>query len=585
MSQTNVEKLAFWRWSIFPKVLLLFIIVIIPFYFIGIVLNERGSTSVYSEISQSMTSRLHFYTNLLDLEFDKIIRFQNEFVNDDDLIELSGKSEIMTDPEKTFAMTRLHKRLLQLKYSSSYIQEVTAYIPSLSYVVAANRLYDKLPEQEFAALQQLKAQSSSPFLYWQGRLFITLPSPGWNYMDSKPPVYLLSVEISTATLQKTLDALSTGEEGGGALLGGNNQWTVTSRSDYPKEILKYISDKDNLNNPTSFTFVASNKKYIAMRETMNGLGATVSMYMPESEITVQLRRYHIWYWILSLLSVGAIILFALWVFRMIQQPLQKLVRAFRRLETGNLSVVVNHGSNDEFRYLYDQFNRTVRKLNVLIEEVYEQKFRVQLSELRQLQSQINPHFLYNSFFNMQAMARLGDIDGIERYTTFLGEYFQYVTRNGQNDVALSDELRHVKVYAEIQKMRFRNRIESRIEQLPPAYADLAVPRLILQPLVENAFKHGLEHKKSEGVLTIGFEADDAELRIIVEDNGEGVSDETLDRLNVWIKTPHMEAETTGLINVHRRLQIKFGTIGGLAFARGLSGGFRVVMTIPTRQKE
>ncbi|MBB6670197.1 sensor histidine kinase [Cohnella nanjingensis] len=540
---------------------------------------------MYSEISQSMISRLKFYSNLLDLEFDKVIRFQNEFVNDDDLIELSGKSEIMTDPEKAFAMLHLQKRLLQLKYASSYIQDVKVYIPSISYVISANKLYDDLPESEFAALQQLKAQSTSPFIQWEGRLFIPQPNPGWTYLDHKPPVYLLAVEISKATLEKTLGSLSIGEDGIGFISGGNRAWTVASRPDHSNLLSDLESGEETRGDRNPFTWIQSNKRYTVFREKLDHLGATVYMSMLETELTGQLKRYNMWYWTLSLLSIVAIILFATWIFRTIQQPLRKLVRAFRRLETGDLSVVVGHGGRDEFHYLYSQFNVTVQKLNVLIEEVYEQKYRVQLSELRQLQSQINPHFLYNSFFSMQAMARLGDLNGIDKYTKFLGEYFQYVTRNGQTDVPLANEIHHVIVYTEIQKIRFRNRIESRIEEIPPSYADFAVPRLILQPLVENAFKYGLENKKAGGLLVIGFRADASGLRIILEDNGESVSEEQLERLNALLRTSQLEGETTGLINVHRRLQIKFGSSGGLTVSRGPLGGFKVVVAFPAKTEE
>lgn len=569
------RRLALLRGSLFPKVLAVFFLIIMPFYVIGLVLNDRASENVHTTIAESMAARLTLFTDLLELELNKIIRFQNEFVNDDDLIELSGKAEIMSAPDKTFAMIRLQKRLLQLKYSSSYIQDVIAFIPSLSYTVSANKLYDNLPQQQFVKLHELKTKSLSPVIYTAGSLYLVMNGPGWTSGQAKLPIYLLVVELSIPTLEQAMQGLETGTGGGGLRMDSNGDWIVKPTV---AEAVHRVPEAGKAQRME----VASHG-YLALQKPLRGLNASVSMYVPETEITGQLGKYKLWYWLLSLLSVVAVTLFALWVFRALHQPLQKLVRAFRVLETGDLTVAVHHRSKDEFHYLYTQFNGTVSKLNKLIEEVYEQKYRAQLSELRQLQAQINPHFLYNSFFSMQALARLGDLEGIERYTSFLGNYFQYVTRNGLLEVRLAEELDHAIVYTEIQKLRFRNRIRVEIGQVPEAYAGLLVPRLILQPLVENAFVHGLEGKKEGGILAIGFAMLGAGLCIVIEDNGECINAARIAELNLQLRNTALDAETTGLVNVHRRLQIQYGADSGLVFMRSPLGGFRVEMAImPTK---
>lgn len=570
------RRLALLRGSLFPKVLAVFFLIIMPFYVIGLVLNDRGSENVYTTIAESMAARLTLFTDVLELELNKIIRFQNEFVNDDDLIELSGKAEIMSDPDKTFAMIRLQKRLLQLKYSSSYIKDVIAFIPSLSYTVSANKLYDNLPQQQFIKLHELKTTSLSPVIYTEGSLYLVMNGPGWTSGQAKLPIYLLAVELSIPTLEQAMQGLATGTGGGGLRIDDNGEWVV--RPAVP-EVVYLEPEAVEIQRTGVHRMEMASHGYLALQKPLRGLNASVSMYVPETEITGQLSKYKIWYWLLSLLSVVAVTLFALWIFRALHQPLQKLVRAFRVLETGDLTVAVHHRSKDEFHYLYDQFNGTVSKLNKLIEEVYEQKYRAQLSELRQLQAQINPHFLYNSFFSMQAMARLGDLEGIERYTSFLGNYFQYVTRNGQHEVRLAEELDHAIVYTEIQKLRFRNRIQVEIGEIPQAYANLQVPRLILQPLVENAFGHGLEGKKEGGMLVISFTVLEGGLRIAIEDNGERINEARIAELNLQLRNTALDAETTGLVNVHRRLQIHYGADSGLAFMRSPLGGFRVEMAI------
>jgi hypothetical protein len=131
----------------------------------------------------------------------------------------------------------------------------------------------------------------------------------------------------------------------------------------------------------------------------------------------------------------------------------------------------------EFSYLFRQFNDMVGEVKVLIHEVYEKNFRLRLSELRQLQSQINPHFLYNSFYSVYRMAKIQDYDKIMEFTKYLGDFFRFITRSDSDEVLLKEEWMHMRNYIEIQKVRFSNRIEVDFGALPEAAGKTPVPRL------------------------------------------------------------------------------------------------------------
>ena len=162
----------------------------------------------------------------------------------------------------------------------------------------------------------------------------------------------------------------------------------------------------------------------------------------------------------------------------------------------------------------------VKELKTLIEQSYKQKILVQRAEMKQLQSQINPHFLYNSFFILNTMARTEDYENIEKFTEQLGRYFQFITRSAADEVPLEKEVEHARVYTEIQAMRYSNRIKAYFEELPEEFWGIVVPRLILQPIIENAFEHGLGMVKKNGILTVSFEKLQNGLHIIIENNGE-----------------------------------------------------------------
>lgn len=204
--------------------------------------------------------------------------------------------------------------------------------------------------------------------------------------------------------------------------------------------------------------------------------------------------------------------------------------SFEQVKRGNLDINIEHEIDDEFRFIYRNFNSMVKELKTLIDQSYKQKILVQRAEMKQLQSQINPHFLYNSFFILNTMARTEDYENIEKFTEQLGRYFQFITRSAADEVPLEKEVEHARVYTEIQAMRYSNRIKAYFEELPEEFWGIVVPRLILQPIIENAFEHGLGMVKKNGILTVSFEKLQNGLHIIIENNGEIIEDKEMEFL-------------------------------------------------------
>lgn len=313
------------------------------------------------------------------------------------------------------------------------------------------------------------------------------------------------------------------------------------------------------------------------------LDATLLVYVPEKQILDPLSHYFVMLLVLSVLSIAVIIFFSYWIYRMIHKPLRSLVSAFRRVESGNMDISIPYKTAFEFGYLYRQFNAMISRLNTLIQEVYEQKIHSQRAELKQLQSQINPHFLYNSFFVLKRMIAAGDNKNAISFVEHLGNYFQYITRNADDEVTLEAEWLHARNYAEIQMVRFRKRLRTDFFDKPCTYASLNVPRLIIQPLLENAYQYGLQNKITDGIIRVSFEVKMELICIAVEDNGEELTDEQLSMLEAKLNSHNEHMETTGLINVHRRLQLKFGTDAGVLVKRSSLGGLRTEICIPIRE--
>ena len=171
--------------------------------------------------------------------------------------------------------------------------------------------------------------------------------------------------------------------------------------------------------------------------------------------------------------------------------MEVLVDAFERMQNKDFDYQIRENVSNEFRYLYDSYNRMANNINELVHTVYESRILLRDAEYRYLQAQINPHFLYNCFFLLNGQIQLGDIDAASQMSRKLGRYFKFITHGEHATIPLADEYEQAMIYSEIQMLRFGTRLFIDCTPLPEALKAVKVPRLIIQPLIENAFEHGV----------------------------------------------------------------------------------------------
>ena len=177
------------------------------------------------------------------------------------------------------------------------------------------------------------------------------------------------------------------------------------------------------------------------------------------------------------------------------------------------------------------------------------------------------------------MIKTGDCENAQDFALHLGQYFQYLTKGGQEAVPLADEYAHAASYMSIQRGRMGERVDLAMDPLPEDCYRLKVPRLILQPLLENAFEHGVRGARVGVVVRVSFESELQVLKIRVEDSGVGISDCDIERLNRIVAGDLPGDESIGILNIHRRIEIRYGEGSGLAFSRSPYGGLRAELSI------
>ncbi len=570
--------------TIYPKLTVTFLVAIVPLFAVSMQMNRMGAESVREEILSSMDSRVSYNMGSLEAEMGRIIRLHRQYVQDEDINKLSMISSILPYYEVMMMQKRVQNKLWVMKNSNLYLSESKAYIPAIGKTLLSLTDEAAMTEQEVSQLQELNRNQVSPVVYWQGKLLVNSIYPDPSY-SAKPPSYILQSEIDHRGLQAFLRQMVNAGREGSLLFNENQEWTLGSDpNDGAMESVKAFVKRQ----PTDQRFGQGRIEiervpYFVTFQRSQLLNMDLVLYLPEKQVLGPLDKYRTWFWILSGLSGAVVFAFSYWIFHLIHAPLRNMVRAFRTVEKGDLTVTIQHPNYDEFQYLYGQFNSMVRRLQYSIQEVYESRIMAQQSELKQLQSQINPHFLYNTYYMVHRMASAHDLENVEKATKYLGDYFVYITRNSSNEATLEEEWKHTIAYVEIQQMRFHRRIEARIDETGlERYGSIKIPRLILQPIIENAYQHGLRSMARNGIVSMSVSGSSSGAVVVsVEDNGEALREEELQAIRAKLDSASDGVEEkTGLLNVHLRLLLKFGAGYGIEVSQSRYGGLKVDMKIP-----
>lgn len=571
-----------WKKTALNRLILSFICILLPLYTLAIVIYSWGIQTLQTEISNSMTSQVSQYFVGLENEFSRIQALQLDYLSDTNLNALAAIPESLNSIEKMQKILSLQQRLNAIRNSSEYIKEVYTYIPAIEKSISALSVSD-FDSDIYSELMNLSSLDEVQVVNFRGSMYMVVAFPYLLPMSNREPIFIVSIELSLDKLREALHGMSNMPEEG--LIFSSPQFTVATNSDIDlnEQIVQQLIDGRGEEPDESARILSiGSQRYLTVHTTSRFFGALLIKYVPESAVFQPLEKFKDWFLWFAVVSLTIMLIYSLYLYQYIHKPLNRLVRAFRKVELGDVGVQIHHESRDEFQYIYTRFNAMLDNLKSLIDQVYKQQILTQRAELKQLQSQINPHFLYNSFFIINTMTRLRDYDQVERFANQLGEYFQFVTRNQSDEVPLAKEMQHAKVYAEIQEMRFANRVSVSFDEFPEKGGHVMVPRLILQPLIENAFEHGLEKKSKGGQLDVRFELEGRILRLIVEDNGEHIDDEGISKMNESLEKQENE-EKTALINIHQRIRLKFGNNSGLALTRSLLGGVKATVSIEIQE--
>lgn len=348
------------------------------------------------------------------------------------------------------------------------------------------------------------------------------------------------------------------------------------------EILRAV--KENGIDSSCKTAYIDGKPYIVSSNQLEWGWYMISA-VPYSGLTSGLRPV---LYLIVLILVAFILLGAFFVSfaaKQLSKPIISLTRAMERLDVEKgPSLPDVKLPNDEIGRLYGSFEAMVTRIRKLIGDIRESHDRQLRAEYDALQAQINPHFLYNTLNSINWMVIMRKEYGISKAISALSGIMQYSISQRGSEATVADELGHVEKFLVIEKMHYGDKIHYRCS-VAPECMECAVPKIILQPLVENAIVHGIACREGAGNIEIRGRVANGILTMQVEDDGCGADAELLNRrLQSGDLVPAKE-HGIGIVNVNNRVRLKFGEGCGLHYDRNNMGGVTVTVTMPAKKKE
>ena len=553
--------------SVFIRLLAITVAVVLLFYAIGLYLNFTAINNVRDGLQSALDTEAQYIAGEIERELDNLVVFQQELASDAHLLRYHIMHPILSDYSRIEYIKTISNQLYRITRFSSIVETAKVHLGQLGRTIAADKaVYDALDEEAWARFSVYRGATPFHVEKWNNRVYLL-----YSKITRKEPAFIIEIGISPDKLLTRLSSMRSSagiamllvHEDGKAFAGTPEADAVTGR-------LKRVGQK----------YLVDEAEYLVSAADIPSLSMRLLCCTPVNTAMKPLLQHNLWIWGLTLLAALLLVVYLLYYRLYILQPLNTIFESVRRAEqTGHFLI---DERNSDFDDIYAQFTGMVEKIETLALRVYEEQFRAQRAELRQLQMQINPHFFYNTLFMVYRMAQSEGNEDIAQVCLNLSNYYRYITKLPGHDVPLKDEVDHIRQYLDIQRIRFAPRITIHTDDLPQEIENEKIPPLMLQPIVENAFVHGVKNRTSGGYVEVHYQYTDTWYRVIVYDNGGNMDEAAVEELNRRIKRGDAEDAGSALQNLARRMELRYGDRYDMKL-ESYHHGLRVSITFPRQE--
>ncbi|GGG53992.1 sensor histidine kinase [Paenibacillus radicis (ex Gao et al. 2016)] len=562
--------------SLFAKMNGLIILLFIPIILFFTYSNQVSIHVIDKELKASNIKQLSFLSSQIDSRVNQTMDFVVTFSRDPNVRKFNGLN--IWDDRYDKMQTRYiiqEKMMLQSGVMNIWPVQFTVY-SQLNKAAISNASsmveYDE---------QYLTRNVTGKWSYGDGRPV----RPGepqafhWFYTDSfgqqtlKGSDLVVQASFYPENIQNMLDTYKAGGQGDPLLYRKGDAPILNRSADGPlsEELVRFLDAKD-LGDTMQEVVELDHKRYLISSVKSLSLDWQLVDIVPLDQIVGPISSSRNLFYLAMVLLFIVGISSSVLLYRNVQRPIRKLIRGLQSVQRGDFSVQIDSNVNNEFAFLFYRFNDMSKQIQSLIENVLNEKLRAREATLRQLQAQINPHFLYNCIGYMINMAQMKDEGAVVSMGHNLSAYYRYMTRLERPTASLQEEVQLIINYLDIQKLR-NGRIHYRID-ISEEMLKQHVPRLMLQPIVENAVIHGVGKSYSSGEIRITGVLSECRCRLSIDDDGPGLTEEQLSSLNRSMRQPLQDDMGYGFWNTNQRMIHQFGDQSQLVFSKSELGGLR-----------
>jgi two-component system sensor histidine kinase YesM len=565
---------------------------IIVCYFIISVISISFSTFIYQEINKRiMTQKVGEMAVQTLKTIDSNLKLLIYTVNNESKILLSNQSvqNILKNGDEYFnynSQTTVNRNLTELIQSNMFISSVYIFDNSGNRYFVDKKAYKSFNLKDiensywYEDLQKAKGgyllKSDGGKLFNQPKQKVISIIRVINDIESQMPIGTMVINIPEEAISKSFKNIT--EKGDiGILLRDQNNNDIINSMDLSKYHIKDSDEYEMKENHFYHIEKVEDNNYI-ISYLKNDMNFTIISIVPFSEISKQSNIYM--FVIFGMLILSSIMSFfgLILVSSSITRPINKLIKSMRAVENGEFRKVNIETGNDEIGKLKSVYNTMIYKIENLIEQIKKEQKTKRKAELNVLQSQIKPHFLYNSFDAISCLALEGRNDEVYKIIKALGNFYRTSLSNGKEVVTVEEELQTVKSYITIQQIRYDNifTISMDIDEKASGYKIL---KLVIQPLVENSIYHGIKTTKRKGKIFISTSLKNDYVEIVVQDDGVGISKDKLQNIK------QQSTKGIGLRGTMERLNIFYSGKSKFEVISETDKGTKITIHIPIEQEE
>lgn len=568
------------------------------------IMQKRSEKAVIQQFQQAEYNILSFLS-----EVDKVSKL---FLLDPK-VQAFLESQKLSQVETIYNINDITSKLSEIKSNYDYIESIYLFSEKGEIFGLKSQFSnyymqdDTKSHQIFASKMYVESKKRFPSMIWVGGILASDFENEVNHSLNENPVHIISAVRGVKSLYSS-------EQSGTEFININektlrqiyNKFPASPNSDTyildeTGKIISCNNDNDIGKVSSSFSMLKPDETYGSLVYEKDKLkkqlvyyrigqtGWTLVSEIPLNEFSNDISSLRkIVFLMFSLSFIAILLITSIWI-RRVLQPLNDLSKAMKAVSGGVLGKTVSKMPRNELGVVIRQFNNMSNSILKLVEEnksIEEEKRRL---EIETLQAQINPHFLYNTLNTIKWMAMMLNAENIVGSLTALGNLLRPIFANRSINSTIAEEIEYVDNYVKIMNIRFGEGVKVTID-IPEVLRKCQILRFTLQPIVENAFSHGMKKQNYIGEIRIHGDDQGEQILLEVSDNGEGISEEMLDSIKETLQQVSTDLKknsgsmSIGLSNVNRRIKLHFGNSYGISIESNINEGTKVSIKLPKVQK-